>query len=83
MGHFARLQLVGRVTYYIGWLSLVCGALMHLGIGRGAFLAMSLTKRNLFEVSIVCFVVCIASELRAATPVEGEAKNVAKRAAAA
>jgi len=80
MEHSARLQLVGRVTYYLGWISLICGALMHLGIGHAAFLAMSLSKRNLFEVAVVCFVICIASELRAATP--AEAKNVAKRAAA-
>jgi hypothetical protein len=83
MGHPARLQLVGRVMYYLGWLSLVCGGLVHLGIGRAAFTAISLTKRNLFEVAVVCFVICIASELRAATPAEGEAKNVVKRAAAA
>jgi hypothetical protein len=83
MGHFARLQLVGRVTYYLGWISLACGALVHLGIGRAAFTAMSLTKRNLFEVAVVFFVICIASELRAAIPAESEAKSVVKRAAAA
>ncbi len=83
MGHFARLQLVGRVTYYLGWISLVCGGLVHLGIGRAAFTAMSLNKRNLFEIAVVCFVICIASELRAATPAESEAKSVVKRAVAA
>jgi hypothetical protein len=83
MGHLARLQLVGRITYYLGWISLVCGALVHLGIGRVAFTAMSLSKRNLFETAVVCFVICIASELRAATPTESEAKSVVKRAAAA
>lgn len=83
MGHLARLQLVGRVTYYLGWISLVCGALAHLGIGHAAFAALSLTKRNFFEVAVVCFVICIASELRAATPAESEAKSVAKRVAAA
>ena len=65
MGHFARLQLIGRITYYIGWISLICGALLHLNIARSLFTAMSLTKRNLFEVSVACFVICIASELRA------------------
>jgi len=25
MGHFARLQLVGRVTYYVGWIALLWG----------------------------------------------------------
>jgi len=83
MGHLARLQLVGRVTYYLGWISLICGALLHLGIGRAAFTAISLTKRNLFEVAVVCFVICIASELRAATPAESEARTVVKKPLAA
>jgi hypothetical protein len=55
MGHFARLQLVGRITYYLGWISLLCGGLVQLNIGRSVFMALSLTKRNLFEVSIVLF----------------------------
>jgi len=83
MGHLARLQLVGRITYYLGWITLVCGALVHLGVGRAAFAALELTKRNLFEVSVVCFVICIASELRAATPAESEARDVVKKPLAA
>jgi hypothetical protein len=83
MGHLARLQLVGRVTYYLGWISLVCGALVHLGVGRAAFAAMSLNKRNLFEIAVVSFVICIASELRAATPAESEAKSILKKPVAA
>lgn len=79
MGHLARLQFVGRVTYYLGWISLACGALVHLGIGRAAFMALDLTKRNLFEVAVVCFVICIASELRASTPAESEARSVVKK----
>jgi hypothetical protein len=65
MGHFARLQLVGRATYYLGLVSLLLGGLVHLNIGRSIFMAISLTKRNLFEVSVVLFVICMASELRA------------------
>jgi hypothetical protein len=65
MGHLARLQLIGKITYYIGWITLLCGGLLHLGIGNALFLTMHLTKRNLFEISVTCFVICIASELRA------------------
>lgn len=84
MGHLARLQLVGRVTYYLGWISLVCGGLFHLHIGQSLFLAMSLTKRNLFEISVICFVICMASELRANAPAaEKEATTPIKRAVAA
>ena len=65
MGHVIRLQLIGRVTYYVGWIALICGGLSHLSAARAAFLAVNLTKRNLLEVSVMCFLICIASELRA------------------
>jgi hypothetical protein len=64
MDRSARLHLVARITYYLGWFTLLCGGLVHLNIARTLFMAMSLTKRNLFEVSVTCFVICIASEIR-------------------
>lgn len=70
MNRSARLDLVGRITYYVGWIALACGALVHLNVARALFMAISLTKRNLFEVSVVCFVVCIASEVRALASAE-------------
>jgi hypothetical protein len=82
MGHFARLQLVGRATYYIGWLALFCGALVHMNVGRPFFMSISLTQRNLFEVSIICFLICIASELRLREPA-GEGTGAVKKQAAA
>jgi hypothetical protein len=45
------------------------------------FLAASLTKRNLFEVSVVCFLICIASELRAQALPENQLSTAVKRAA--
>jgi hypothetical protein len=65
MDHVTRLELIGKVTYYLGWITLVCGGLVHLSIARSLFAAVNLSKRNLFEVSLACFVICIASELRA------------------
>ena len=65
MDHVTRLQLIGRITYYVGWITLLCGGLVHLSIASKLFLAIRLTQRNLFEVSVACFVICIASELRA------------------
>jgi hypothetical protein len=83
MGHFARLQLVGRITYYLGWISLLSGGLVQLNIGRSVFMALSLTKRNLFEVSIVLFVICMASELRAVALAGSQVSGVGKREMAA
>ena len=65
MDHFARLQLVGRISYYLGWIALVCGGIVHLNIAREMFLKIDLSQRNLFEVSVVCCLICVASELRA------------------
>ena len=75
MGHSARLQLVGRVTYYLGWITLFCGGLVQLNIGRAFFTSVSLTKRNLFEVSVMLFVICMASQLRALTLTGGQASS--------
>jgi hypothetical protein len=65
MDHTGRMQLVGRIMYYVGWVSLVCGGLVHIHIATGLFLAVGLPQRNLFELSVVSFVICVASELRA------------------
>jgi hypothetical protein len=81
MNHVTRLQLIGRVTYYVGWVALVCGGLVHLNIARTLFLAVSLTKRNLFEVGAVCFLICVASELRAHDSSGNELSTVVKKAA--
>jgi hypothetical protein len=82
MGHFDRLQLVGRITYYLGWIMLLCGALVQVNIGKTLFLAMSLTKRNLFEVSVMLFVICMATQLRALA-LAGNQVLVGKRGVAA
>lgn len=82
MDRSARLGLVGRITYYLGWITLICGGLVHLNVARTLFTAVSLTKRNLFEVSVVCFIVCIASEIRSLTTAEKALSGVKKQAAA-
>jgi hypothetical protein len=65
MGHSDRLQLVARATYYLGWITMLLGGLIHFNIGRSFFVALNLSKRNLFEVSVVLFVICLASGVRA------------------
>jgi hypothetical protein len=82
MDHIARLQLVGRITYYIGWLALVCGGLVHVNIGKTAFMNIGLSQRNLFEVSVVCFLICAASALRAVADTNQTAASAVKKIAA-
>ncbi len=82
MGHFDRLQLVGRITYYLGWITLLCAGLVQFNIGKTLFMAMSLTKRNLFEVSVMLFIICMATQLRALA-LAGNQVLVGKRGVAA
>jgi len=65
MDHLARLQFVGRVTYYLGWIAAVCGSLVHFSLATRMFISINLTQRNLFEASVLFFLICTASELRA------------------
>jgi len=80
MDRSARLHLVGRITYYVGWIALLCGGLVHFNIARAFFVSINLTQRNLFEVSIASFVICMASEVRAVATGE---KEIVKRQAVA
>jgi hypothetical protein len=82
MDRSARLHLVGRVTYYVGWLALFCGGLVQLNIARAFFTAIDLTKRNFFEISVACFIICMASEVRALASCEKDLPIVKKQAAA-
>ena len=64
MSHVGRMYWIGKITYYFGWIALVCGAMIHLHIATRFFTALSISKRNMFEVAVVSFLICIASELR-------------------
>jgi hypothetical protein len=81
MDHTARLQLIGKVTYYVGWITLVCAGLVHLNIARTLFASMQLSQRNLFEVGVACFLISIASELRARDAAGRELPSVLRKAA--
>jgi hypothetical protein len=83
MGHFARLQLVGRISYYLGWVTLLCGGLIQLNIGKSLFAALSVNKRNMFEISVMLFLICMASQLRALTLPGIQASGAGKREMAA
>jgi hypothetical protein len=83
MDRSARLHVVGKITYYLGWISLLCGGVLQVGIGRAMFTALTVTKRNLFEVAVVCFLICLASEIRAIGATEKEVPVIVKRPAAA
>ena len=61
----------------------MCGGLVHVNIAKALFAAMNLTKRNLFEVSAVCFVICIASEVRGLAVAKKELPIVLKNQVAA
>ena len=64
MERVSRLQLVSRITYYLGWLATALGALSHFGLGQRLD-AINLPQRNLLEAGVILFIICMASELRA------------------
>ncbi|HXW93184.1 MAG TPA: hypothetical protein VEK33_21730 [Terriglobales bacterium] len=64
MDSSARLQLIARITYYLGWLAAIVGGFLQFGLGVGIFQAIDLRKRNLFEAAVMLFVVSIASVAR-------------------
>jgi len=66
MEHVTRLRLIGRVTYYLGWIAAISGLLVHFNIGVRMFVALNISQRNMLEASVLFFLICMASELRAA-----------------
>jgi hypothetical protein len=56
--------------------------LSHLKMGQSLFLALSVTKQNLFAIGVVCFVICIASRFEANARAENEAGMVIRSFAA-
>jgi hypothetical protein len=67
MDSATRLQLMARITYYLGWVAALCGALVQFGVGAAMFRSMDLAKRNLFEASVMLFIISIASAARGMT----------------
>ena len=65
MDSATRLLLVARVSYYLGWVLALCGAVVHLGLGATLLRSMNLTQRNLLEASLMFFLISAVSVLRA------------------
>jgi hypothetical protein len=53
-----------KENYYLGWMAALSGGLVHLGLGVAMFRSIDLVKRNLFEASMMCFVISVASAVR-------------------
>ena len=81
MESVTRLQLVSRITYYLGWLASAVGALSHFGLGS-RLEAINLSQRNLFEASVLFFIICMASELRTRVAADNVISNGTRRQAA-
>jgi hypothetical protein len=65
MDSATSLRTVAKVTYYLAWISVLFGGLVHFIPPVAAmFRAVDLSKRNLFEVGLLLFVVSAVSALR-------------------
>jgi hypothetical protein len=65
MDRLKRLHLTARSTYYLGWITAFLAALFHLIKHDNLLLPINISSRNLLEASVVFFLACAASELRA------------------
>lgn len=63
-----RLESIGAVTYAIGWVSIVVGVIFRVCLysARGAHFAtaINVSPRNLVQLSLLAFVIAIASDTR-------------------
>ncbi|MFZ0480567.1 MAG: hypothetical protein WAL71_15610 [Terriglobales bacterium] len=70
-----RLCLTSRITYYAGWLFALCGAFAHFGLGAALLRNVNLPKRNLFEASVMLFLISAVSALRALTTTKAGSRS--------
>jgi hypothetical protein len=70
MENVTRLRWVAKLTYYLGWVAAVLAAIAHFFLGRHPYDVINLSKRNLFEASVLCFLISVASELRSRSDVK-------------
>jgi len=61
MNSAVPLLLVARITYYLGWITTICGGVVHFLAGVAAKFPVALAQRNLFEASVLLFIISIAS----------------------
>lgn len=65
MDRLTRLHITGRSTYYLGWIMAFVAALVHFVRLDRILMHVNLSPRNLLEASLLFFLACAASELRA------------------
>jgi hypothetical protein len=79
--HHGKGHSPSRITYYLGWLAAVLGALSHFVLGP-LFVAIKLSQRNLYEAGVLFFIICMASELRTRGAASNVISSVPRRQAA-
>jgi len=71
MDSSVRLQLVARITYYLGWITAICGGVVHFFGVVAAKFPVTLGQRNLFEATVLLFIISIASATRGFVSAKG------------
>ncbi len=65
MDSATRLKLAARISYYLGGVLALCGAIEHFGVGAGLLRSIDLSQRNLFEGSVMLLLFSAVSAIRA------------------
>lgn len=61
-----RLSMISRVCYYLAWIAAVAAAVFQIGSLEAVLIRTAhFTGRNLLEASLLFFLACLASEVRA------------------
>jgi hypothetical protein len=80
MHRLARVRLVAKAAYYLGWIATILATLMHFT--RIATM-LTASPRDFLQASFLLFVICMASGIRAiALANENQMHSGVKRQAA-
>ncbi len=67
MDRVSRLRNIAKGSYYLGWTLSIVATIMHITKLAPMFGRLTgITDRNLLEAGVLLFIICVASEARAA-----------------
>ena len=66
MNRSDRLHLISKSCYYLAWAGTLAAVLGHLTkFDQTLFNVIGISGRNILEASVLLFIACVASEIRA------------------
>lgn len=83
MDRVSRLRNIAKGSYYLGWTLTVVAIIIHITKLAAKFGRLTgISDRNLLEAGVLLFIICVASEVRAAGVASSPKPAMAKGQAA-